>query len=562
MGKVRIGDTIAGMYRVERVLGYGGMGIVVAARHLELGWVRAIKVMHPDPTGRQGWTHRFRREAQVGGRLTSEHAARVFDVGGFDEGRPYLVMEHLEGVDLGKFLRTRGPRPMDEAALFVSQACDALAEAHEMGVVHRDLKPGNLFVTTAPDGAPCIKVLDFGISKAGPLAEKDALELTQTGEVFGSPAYMAPEQIRKFAAAGPRSDVWSLGVILYELVTGRWPFPGKASVEMIAMVLEQQPDPPSRHRPGLPAAFERIVLQCLEKDPERRMPSALALRDALQPFLPAPHLMRSISDDVTKVAPPKRRPEPAPPPEPESVDVETIDVVTLTEAIEPGVQTTAQPLVGAQHPEPPRAGEGPSTRVVALVAASSLFIVAVTFAALIRRATPSAPASTATPESSAAPAAASVVASVTPVPAEASASILETPANPLETPAPVSEPITVASRGGGVSFEPVVRVPVKAAASVPVRSEGGGRQIDQVAALNALAGAAGAARRCRKPGGPTGAARVEVTFGPSGAVTSVRVGGPFDGTPVGKCIATVFRGASVPPFVGSSFSASKTVSIK
>jgi hypothetical protein len=330
------------------------------------------------------------------------------------------------------------------------------------------------------------------------------------------------------------------------------------------MVLEQAPDPPSRHRPGLPAAFEGIVLSCLEKDPERRMPSALALRDALQPFLPAPHLLRSISDDVTKVAPPKRRPPPAPPPEP-APPREPVGVEMVEPALPPGVQTTAQPLVGAQHAPPARAGEGPSTRVVALVAASSLLIVAATFTALIRRAMPAAagaPAPAAAPERSVAPSEVSAAAPAAPAPTESS-EILEPSAKPLEPPAPSSERVAAAPHGGGAP-EPGYRAPVKAAAGGRTdRSEGGvGGRIDPVAALGALSGAAVAAKRCKRPGGPKGSARVEVTFGPSGAVTSVRVGGPFDGTPVGKCIASVFRGARVPPFVGSSFSASKTVSIR
>ncbi|MFT3766328.1 MAG: protein kinase [Minicystis sp.] len=578
---VRIGDTIAGKYRVERMLGTGGMGVVVAARHLDMGWLRAVKIMHPEPAGKQGWIHRFRREAQVGSRLQSDHAVRVFDVGGFDDGQPYIVMEHLEGTDLGKLLRARGRLPIEDAVRYVAQACDAVAEAHRLGVIHRDLKPANLFVITGIDGAPCLKVLDFGISKSGLSEDDEALRLTQTGEVIGSPAYMAPEQIRSFHSADPRSDVWALGVILYELITGRWPFPGKASVEMIAMILERAADPPSRHRPEVPPALEAVLLRCLEKDPAKRLPSALALREALLPFLPAPAPLpfedTPVAEDApTLVAAP--RPSLLPP-----MPVAAAPIVQapeasaeVIEAAPTSVQTTSPPLSGlplsgVQHTLPlaGRRSEGPSTRVVLLVAAGAIATVVVGLTVLMHSAGPAAQAASehaatsAAAEGSALPASepAPVVTAATPVETAAPAPEVTATAATVETAMPAApDPVSASPAEPGA--RPAGKIGAAPSRNAEPRAGGGGRQIDQVAALAALGNAAIAAKRCKKPGGPTGSSRVEVTFAPSGGVSSVRLGGPFDGTPVGKCITGVFKSIRVPPFEGSSFSAGKTVTIK
>ncbi|APR84504.1 serine/threonine protein kinase [Minicystis rosea] len=606
---VRIGETIAGKYRVERVLGTGGMGVVVAARHVEMGWLRAVKIMHPDAGGRQGWAHRFRREAQVGRRLKSEHAVRVFDVGGFDDERPYIVMEHLEGKDLGKLLRTRGRMSIPDAVRHVSQACDAVAEAHDLGVVHRDLKPANLFVITGMDGAPCVKVLDFGISKSGLDEDSEALRLTQTGEVFGSPAYMAPEQIRSFHSADPRSDVWALGVILYELITGRWPFPGKASVEMIAMILEKTADPLSVHHEDVPPELEEVVLRCLEKDPARRMPSALALREALAPFLPAPEddaPNASGEDDPTLVVPRSAMaalrasatacaaiPAPAPiaapvaeaAPQLAAPDVAVIDVDVPPPSS--GLQATASPLSGTalsgvQHTLPlaERTPAGPSNRVVLFVAAGAVAVVLIGLVALVRSAGTTAAkdgiadagAGEGTAQAVADRASATAVAAVNAAAPEAPSDKPAAPAPDAPSAAPeapsdktAAPAAALEAPASGAAVEPAARASGKGSAGkattdAPVGP--GGRQLDQVAAMGALASAAIASKRCRKPGGPTGSSRVEVTFATSGRVSSVRLGGPFEGTPVGKCIRGIFQGLAIPSFEGSTFSAGKTVTIK
>jgi serine/threonine-protein kinase len=281
---VRVGDILAGKYRVERMLGVGGMGVVVAATHLDLQEVFAIKLMHQEAAHRENSVERFLREARAAIRLRSEHVARVFDVGRLDNGSPYIVMEHLDGSDLRKVLQSRGALPIAEAAAHVIQACDALAEAHAAGIVHRDLKPANLFLTHRPDGSPCIKLLDFGISKIttpGTLAPGD---MTRTTELLGSPLYMAPEQMRPLHPVDGRTDIWALGVILYRLLTNRLPFFAKGMLEICALVLERAPLPPGQHRPEIPPELESIVLRCLEKTPDRRFPDVQSLAAALRPF--------------------------------------------------------------------------------------------------------------------------------------------------------------------------------------------------------------------------------------------------------------------------------------
>jgi serine/threonine-protein kinase len=282
---VRAGDLLADKYRVERVLGMGGMGVVVAARHLELGELRAIKYMLPSARGLEEAGIRFMREARAAGRLKSEHAVRVYDVARFASGEPYMVMEYLAGHDLKEEMKQYGALPVGQVCEHVLQACAALAEAHAMGIIHRDLKPSNLFLTTSSDGRPCIKVLDFGISKlVGAFAEHDS-DLTQTAALLGTPAYMSPEQMAEARDIDARTDVWSLGIILYELLTGTKPFAGR-SIPAITMAVASQPVPPLRaRRPDTPMGLETVVLRCLSKDRAARYPDVESLARALAPFV-------------------------------------------------------------------------------------------------------------------------------------------------------------------------------------------------------------------------------------------------------------------------------------
>ncbi|HEY3500068.1 MAG TPA: serine/threonine-protein kinase, partial [Polyangiaceae bacterium] len=220
MFELRPGQVLAGKYAVERVLGRGGMGVVVAAQHLQLFHHVAIKLMLPEVAANSEAVLRFVREARAVTRIKSEHVVRVSDVGTLDSGEPFMVMEYLEGADLGALLLQRGPLPIAEAAEYVLQACDAIAEAHALGIIHRDLKPPNLYLSRRADGSPVVKVLDFGISKAQ-TAAGDAM--TRTSALMGSPLYMSPEQMTSSRDVDPRSDIWSLGIILYKLVSGRLP---------------------------------------------------------------------------------------------------------------------------------------------------------------------------------------------------------------------------------------------------------------------------------------------------------------------------------------------------
>jgi serine/threonine-protein kinase len=275
---IKPGDVLLGKYRVERVLGRGGMGIVLAARHLDLDELFAIKFLLPDALDSADAVSRFLREARASARLKGEHVAKVHDVGQLETGAPYMVMEHLEGVDMKALVKVRGPLEVEEAATLLLQACDALAEAHAVGIIHRDIKPANLFVTQRPNGTACVKVLDFGISK---VVTGDSTDLTESRTILGTPLYMSPEQMTRMKDADARSDVWSIGVVLYELVTGVSPFKGESPTEVIVRVLQEEPPPPSQVRAGLPAALDALVMRCLQKRPDRRFQSAQELAEAL-----------------------------------------------------------------------------------------------------------------------------------------------------------------------------------------------------------------------------------------------------------------------------------------
>lgn len=300
------GAILLGKYRVEQVLGQGGMGAVVAVRHVHLGELFAIKLMLPAVLTHHEAVERFVREARASARLKGEHVARVHDVGSLENGAPYMLMEHLAGEDLKEVLKGRGALPLDEAALYVYQACEAVAEAHSHGIVHRDLKPANMFLIRRPNGTPCVKVLDFGISKEMDSANKLGPDLTKTGTFMGSPFYMSPEHMANIKTTEPRSDIWALGVILYEFATGSKPFVAEAMTELVTKVLTTQPIPPSMVRPGIPPEFDAIVLRCLEKNREHRFASVRDLMTALQPFTAANTLQYTMIGVQPDVAP---RPE-------------------------------------------------------------------------------------------------------------------------------------------------------------------------------------------------------------------------------------------------------------
>ena len=242
MSEVYPGQVLAGKYRIERVLGQGGMGVVVEATHLQLEDRVAIKFWLPEALANPEAVGRFAREARAAGKIKGEHVARVIDVGTLETGAPFMVMEYLHGRDLSAVVREGGPLPPAQAVDAVLQACEALAEAHALGIVHRDLKPANLFVTTRPDGTPAVKVLDFGISKVTNPSSSDHA-LTKTTSVMGSPLYMSPEQMTATRDVDARTDIWAVGAILYELLVGHVPFSAETLPQICGLILTSPPRP-------------------------------------------------------------------------------------------------------------------------------------------------------------------------------------------------------------------------------------------------------------------------------------------------------------------------------
>jgi tRNA A-37 threonylcarbamoyl transferase component Bud32 len=273
------GDVVAGKYEVEWTIGAGGMGVVVAAMHRVLGQRVAIKFPSEAIRGSAEGRERMLREARACVRLRSEQTVRVLDVGTLDDGAPFIVMEYLLGRSLAERLREEGPLPVGDAVDTIRQACAAHDEAHAIGIVHRDLKPSNLLETRRFDGTRLVKVVDFGIAK-GPALASDGGELTTTRGVMGSPAYMAPEQLRSTRDVDSRADIWALGVTLHELLTGA--FDGRPA--------------PRVQSPGLAA----VIARCLEHDPSRRFASVRELSAALAPLVSG--------QAVTRPPPPPARP--------------------------------------------------------------------------------------------------------------------------------------------------------------------------------------------------------------------------------------------------------------
>jgi serine/threonine protein kinase len=282
------GDVVADKYLVESVVAIGGMGTVLAAKHLALGQSVAIKVLRADDSKREEAVARFLREGRAAASLESDHVVRIYDVATLDQGAVFMVMELLRGRDLAHYLAERGALPIEEAAEFVLQTCDAIREAHARGIVHRDLKPSNLYLCHRSDGQPLIKVLDFGISKSVGSGDDPTFQanLTSTRSVMGSPAYMSPEQVRDAKKVDHRTDIWSLGVILYELLAGEPAFEADTLPGVAAAIAADTPRPLRAARPDVPPELEAIVVRCLEKDPNRRFQSVTELVNALEAFAP------------------------------------------------------------------------------------------------------------------------------------------------------------------------------------------------------------------------------------------------------------------------------------
>jgi serine/threonine-protein kinase len=276
-----VGAVLDGRFLVERVLGAGGMGYVVLARHVDLEERVAIKLLLPGRADEDA-RRRLVREARAAVKIKSDHVVRILDVVSTGPHAPYIVMEYLEGEDLAQRLERTGPLDVREASEIVLEACEVVGEAHVRGMVHRDIKPSNLFLVRKPAQPRFVKVLDFGISKA---LDGGAERLTASNSLLGSPAYASPEQLRDARSVDRRCDVWGLGAVLYELLTGKLPFPGGSIAEVCARILEEPPARPPAAGP-MPQACWSIIERCLEKDPGRRYDNLAELAGALRQFSP------------------------------------------------------------------------------------------------------------------------------------------------------------------------------------------------------------------------------------------------------------------------------------
>ncbi|HKP59885.1 MAG TPA: serine/threonine-protein kinase [Polyangiales bacterium] len=461
------GDVIAGKYRVQQLIGTGGVGFVVAATHVGLDDSVALKFLKPEFATNQEAVSRFTIEARASFKIKNEHVARVLDVDTLADGTPFMVMELLEGSDLRSILETHRYLPVSLAVDFVLQSCEALAAAHALHIVHRDIKPENLFVTQYAEGDQ-IKVLDFGISKVAltqqPLPGRKTRATALTMMAVGTPPYMSPEQVRASTDLDARADIWSLGCVLYELLTGNAPFERMSLMQACAAVLEEEPLPLREGCPEASAELEAAVMRCLRKEPAERYGDVAELARALAPFaarsagcanrcseLLAEGMRRSDPELLRHSEPPPRRPEPL-----------AVRIPTHTKIPVPPVQPVKRPpqrVAPPVSPMPPVDAEiilDPLPRknhwilvaVVLLTALSGTYLVAMRYSAqgdldrgfqLVKRATRASGISEpAEAPAAVAPAAVVHAAAQAPVPAEPVA------ATPVATPVPVT-PAVVAT---------------------------------------------------------------------------------------------------------------------
>jgi serine/threonine-protein kinase len=280
---VGVSDLVADKYRIEGVLGTGGMGVVFAATHLDLDRLVAVKVMRSEMLEHPDAVERLLLEAKLAGRFRSEHVCKVLDVGTMPDGVPFIVMEYLEGDDFATLLAKSGAFDIKAAIDFMLEACEALAEAHAANIIHRDLKPENLFAAANLDGSVSLKILDFGVSKqVGALS--GGRSLTNPSATLGSPFYMAPEQMRSAKDVDTRTDLWAIGAILFELLTDRRVFEGESVPEVCAAVLSGQPKRVTELRPDVPEVLADAIDRCLQKDVNDRFPTVGDLAQAIAPF--------------------------------------------------------------------------------------------------------------------------------------------------------------------------------------------------------------------------------------------------------------------------------------
>jgi serine/threonine-protein kinase len=397
--KIPPGVVVLDKYRVVRMLGVGGMGFVVQATHITLGTQVAIKFLLPQFAVMGDAARRFVREAQAASKITSDHIVRVFDTGTSTPYGPFIVMEFLEGFDLARHIRQRGGFPVDEAVDYAVQAALALGEAHASGIVHRDVKPANLFVVERSDGSHCVKVLDFGISK---VAEESSLEVTKTSAILGSGLYMSPEQMRSAKNVDHRTDMYALGISLYELLTRTQPFTAESFPELVIKVNMEPPVDLRHWRPDVPPELAEVIGRAYAKKPEDRYQTMAELAAALAPWAAAS--TRQTIDKIARIDARRRAgsspslpafgnsaapapltfdadvriPRPAPVPSPASVGVDTFGLSKQSKralsSVDPLGQTASKSFSGTRsRPTASLLGVGIGLGIAASVAAVAVY---------------------------------------------------------------------------------------------------------------------------------------------------------------------------------------------
>jgi serine/threonine-protein kinase len=485
-GLPRVGETLAGKYTVRRLIACGGMGAVYEVHHEILDQAVALKVLLPEAAEHAGAASRFINEARASARIRNEHVAQVMDVGRLDDGSAYIVLELLRGSDLARLLEERGPLPLEDAVDYVLQACEAVAEAHALGIIHRDLKPANLFLAQREKGPPLVKVLDFGISKLVGFERKlHGDPVTDSRALLGSPSYMSPEQIRSSKHIDARSDLWSLGVILYRLLAKEAPFEGDNLGTVLASILESAPVPLRKHRPEVPPELESVIARCLDRNRDTRFQSVDELAEALAPFAPlrSRYSLERIrttlgaasrrastppaaSGDHTVTQPGARTPAPSATPTPAAS--------AGTPLLEPNAGKTADSWSESRHVKRPRPW-GTALPIVGLPVLAVLGVIA--FKSFGSRAAP--PESEPVRASAAAPPPAAVtdvapLAAVTNVaaPAAAAPSAAALTVVPVVAPEPTAKPVSAPSASAARKATPAPSaLPARAAAPKAPRSK-------------------------------------------------------------------------------------------
>jgi len=357
-----VGMIIRGKYEILEKIGTGGMATVYRARHLAFGETVAIKLVGPKLSHDADFLKRFRTEAVVTRKLHHPNAVRVEDLDTTEDGRPFIVMEYVNGRSLRDVIRAEGALPLPRALAIARQACSALAAAHAIGITHRDIKPDNILLTPSP-GGDLVKVLDFGIAKVkeGAFDTGEGYTPTQTGMVMGTPQYISPEQAmgKRGADVDGRSDLYSLGVVLYEMVTGRLPFSSDTAMGMILHHLQTSPTPPQIARADLsiPAPLSNLLMKALQKDRDRRFASADEMLDALDTVaaLPLPSApLPPLGPEASRLSPvPVPTPAPADKPTPRPVPTSIEDIESRPTRALPRRETPVTPVPALPTTLPP-----------------------------------------------------------------------------------------------------------------------------------------------------------------------------------------------------------------